>query len=374
MFRHPLAIALSLALGLTVFAPIAEAMQQDSKPLSMREQRAKRMAELGKDKKDTKQAEQKEARYPDASRVSPDAKANPKIIKKLQELQERYEKDDMAGVIALAEEVAAMPAAGAYDKSFAYSMAGNAAADQDNQEQAAEYFGKAVEANGLDNDSHYNTMYNQAVIQFGNEKYADALATMDRFLAETKSGRPEHRGFRAGILANLERYDEAAAVYKELIASNPDDKRILMNAVASLQAADKFGDANALLEDAYGRGMLSESRELRALYVGYMNSDRWADAQKVMEEGVEKGILQPGPDLARDYQVLAQNAYIEDKIPLAIELYGRAAPMAADGEAYLNLAKVLDYAGKKAQAKEAAQKALDKGIKKPADAKTILSR
>src|SRR5690606_21843449 len=103
-------------------------------------------------------------------------------------------------------------------------------------------------------------------------------------------------------------------VYKELIASNPDDKRILMNAVASLQAADKFGDANALLEDAYGRGMLSESRELRALYVGYMNSDRWADAQKVMEEGVEKGILQPGPDLARDYQVLAQNAYIEDKI------------------------------------------------------------
>ena len=56
-----------------------------------------------------------------------------------------------------------------------------------------------------------------------------------------------------------------------------------------------------------------------------------------------KGLLQPGPELARDYQVLAQNAYADDKVALALDLYGKAAPMAADGEAYLNLAKVLQY-------------------------------
>ena len=48
--------------------------------------------------------------------------------------------------------------------------------------------------------------------------------------------------------------------------------------------------------------------------------------------------------------------------------------MAADGEAYLNLAKVLEYSGKKADAKVAAQKALDKGVKKPDEANGILSR
>lgn len=280
----------------------------------------------------------------------------------------------MAGVIAKAEAIVAMPAAGAYEKSFAYSLAGNAAADMDDQMKAAEYFGKVVEANGLDNDSHFNNMYNLAIIQFGNEKYADSLATMDRFLAETKSTDPKHVGFRAGILANLGRNDEAAAIYKDLVAKNPTDKRILMNAVAALQGADKFDEANVLLEDAYKRGMLSESRELRALYVGYMNAQRWVDTQKVIEEGLAKGILQPGPELARDYQVLAQNAYVDDKIDLAIALYGKAAPMAADGEAYLNLAKVLEYSGKKADAKAAAQKALDKGVKKPDEAKSILSR
>ena len=371
--QRPLFVALSAALAFAVLAPAAHAQQDKASP-TMREQRAKRMAELGKGKQDAKQEEQKPAMYPDATRVPPEAKASGKTVKQLQALQELYEKQDMAGVIAKAEQVAALPAAGAYEKSFAYSLAGNAAADLDDQTKAAEYFGKAVEANGLDNDSHYNTMFNQAVIQFGNEKYADSLATMDRFLAETKSVDPKHAGFRAGILANLGRHDEAAVIYKDLVAKNPTDKRILMNAVAALQGADKFDQANVLLEDAYKRGMLSESRELRALYVGYMNAQRWADAKKVIDDGVAKGVLQSGPDLARDYQVLAQNAYVDDKIALAIELYGKAAPMAADGEAYLNLAKVLEYSGKKADAKVAAQKALDKGVKKPDEAKGILSR
>ena len=376
-FRRPLATSIAAALALALLAPAANAQQDPTATTgtkTMRQQRAERMAELGKGKEEAKQAEDKPAAYPNATRTQPDAKSSGKMIKNLQGLQELFEKRDMAGVVARAEEIVAMPSANAYDKSFAYSLAANAAADQDDQAKAADYFRKAVDANGLDNDSHYATMYNLAVIQFGLEKYTDALVTVDRFLAESKSEKPEHQSFRAGILANLERHDEAAAIYKELIAKNPSDKRILMNAVAALQNADKQDQANALLEDAYKRGMLTESRELRALYIGYMNASRWEDTKKVIDAGMSSGVLQPGPDLARDYQILAQNAYADDKIPLAIDLYGKAAPMAADGEAYLNLAKVLEYSGKKAEAKAAAQKALDKGVKKPDDARGILSR
>ncbi|HNV78699.1 MAG TPA: hypothetical protein PKH66_04490 [Thermomonas sp.] len=376
-FNRPLATSIAAALALALLAPAANAQQDPTATTgtkTMRQQRAERMAELGKGKEEAKQAEDKPAAYPNATRTQPDAKSSGKMIKNLQGLQELFEKRDMTAVIARAEEIVAMPSANAYDKSFAYSLAANAAADQDDQAKAAEYFRRAVDANGLDNDSHYTTMFNLAVIQFGLEKYAEALATVDRFLAESKSEKPEHQSFRAGILANLERHDEAAAIYKDLIAKNPNDKRILMNAVAALQNADKQDQANALLEDAYKRGMLTESRELRALYIGYMNASRWDDTQKVIDAGVSKGVLQPGPDLARDYQILAQNAYADDKIPLAIDLYGKAAPMAADGEAYLNLAKVLEYSGKKAEAKAAAQKALDKGVKKPEEAKGILSR
>lgn len=370
-YRRPLAVALSAALGMLVLAPVVHAGPQ-SQTMSKQEERARRRAELGQGQQKVEEA--KPALYPNATRQSPEAKASPKLMKHLQELQSRYEKDDWAGVIAKAEELAAMPAAGAYEKSFAYSMAGNAAANMDDQAKAGEFFAKAVDANGMDNDGHFSTMYNLAIIQFSNEKYADSLKTMDRFLAESKSEKPEHLAFRAGVLANLDRHDEAAAIYKDLIAKNPDDKRLLMNAVAALQNADKFDEANVLLENAYKRGMLTEKREIRALYIGYMNAQRWNDAQKVIEDGVAKGILQADSDLARDYQILAQNAYMDDKIPLAIELYKRAAPMAADGEAYLNLAKVLDYADRKAEAKAAAKQALEKGVKKPEEANRILAR
>ena len=105
-----------------------------------------------------------------------------------------------------------------------------------------------------------------------------------------------------------------------------------------------------------------------------MNAERYKDAGDGVEDGVAKGVFKPGVDLAKAYVILAQDAYYKDDEPNAIRLYQKAAPMAADGEAYLNLAKVLSNSGKKAEAKAAAQKALDKGVKKPDEAKGILAR
>ena len=363
--RRPLAIFVSVALGLATLAPLVHA---DPQPQSQREERARRRAA-------GKQAEQaKPALYPNATRKSPETNASPKAIKHLQELSAMFDKEQWAELIVKAEEVAAMEKANAYDKSFAYMMAGSAAANMDDQAKAEHYFQMAVDTNGLDNDSHYSAMYNLVAVRYGEEKYAEALAMLDRFLLETKTEKPDQLSLRAGILAAMNRFDEAAVEYKKLLAKNPGDKRLLMNTVSVLQNGEKDDEANVLLEDAYKRGMLTEKRELRALYVGYMNAQRWDDARKVIDDGVAKGILQKDADLARDYQILAQNAYMDDKIPLAIELYKLAAPLAADGEAYLNLAKVLEYADRKAEAKAAAKQALEKGVKKPEEANRIISR
>lgn len=362
---RPLTIALVLGLGVFTLAPLAQA--QSSGHQTRAERRAAR--QQGQASAET---EARPPAYPNATRQPPDAKATPRLMPKLKAMQERYEQEDWAGVMAAADEIAGSSIAGAYDKSFAYTMAGNAASNLQQQDKAADYFAKALAANGLDNDGHYATMFNLAVIQFGEAKHAEALATIDRFLAETKSDKPEALSFRAGILSTLGRNEEAAAAYQALLARNPNDKRLLMNAAASLQAAEKYDQANALLEDAFKRDMLTDPRELQALYVGYLNAQRFDDAQRVIAAGVAKGILQPGPDLGRAYQLLAQNAFYAEKLSLAIDLYTRAAPMAADGEGYLNLAKVLDYAGRKAEAREAARQALAKGIKKPEEANRII--
>lgn len=327
----------------------------------------------GKDRGSAKRVVDKPALYPEATRTSPKPKVTAKVAKQLKELQELYEKDDKAGVLAKADEIAASSAAGAYEKAYAFQIAGNAAADLDDQAKAMEYFRRAVEADALDNDAHFATMFNLAVIQASEDRNAEALATVDRFLAETRSSKPEQQAFRASLLANLDRHEEAAAAFKALVAANPDDKRLLMNAAASLQSAGKDAEATAMLEQAYARGMLTERRELRALYVSYINGDRYKDALKVIEDGQAKGLLQASPELAADLMVVANTAYFAEDEATAVALYTKAGPMAADGEAWLNLAKVLSNQGKDADAKAAAQKALDKGLKRPEEARRILS-
>jgi len=372
---RPLSFAIVAALSLSIATPVfAQAQDVGSGGGSMREQRAKRLKELGRDQESKKAQEETAPLYPNATRQSPEAKAKGKGLKELQDLQALYEKQDSAGVIAKAEQIAGRGDANAYEKAFAYQLAGTASADLNDQARAADYFKKAIDANGLENNSHYQVMYNLAVVQYGEQKYADALATLDRFLAETKDDKPEHQSLRAGILGAMGRNAEAAKIFEDLIAKNPNDKRVLMNAVSSYQQADQFDKANALLEGAYKRGQLTEAKELRALYVGYMNAERWKDAQGVVDDGLAKGTLSASPELAKDLMVLGQNAYYKGSDKDAIELYRKAAPMAADGEAYLNLAKILRDQGKAAEAKTAAQQALDKGVQHPEEAKQIISR
>ena len=126
-----------------------------------------------------------------------------------------------------------------------------------------------------------------------------------------------------------------------------------------------------LLGEAQKKGLLTTKDEYRSLYVSYINADRDKDAVKVIEDGVAKGIIQPSPELAKDYMVLGQKAFYNEDDATAIEMYKRAMPMAGDGEAALNLAKLYAAAGKNAEARAAAQQALEKGVKDTAGAKKL---
>lgn len=367
-----LCLALGMLLSMLAAAPaVAQDGYGNSAPQSMR---AKRDAERAKQQKEKGNTPEAPAMFPNATRQQPEAKASSKALKDLQALQELYEKEDYAGTIAKAEALAS--AGGSpYEQAFAYQLAGNASADLKNDAKAAEYFQKAIDSNGLDNNSHFQVMHNLAAVQFGLERYDDALKTLDRFLTESRSDDPKYQSFRGSILAGAGRNAEAAKVYADLLAKNPNDKKILMNAVATLQQADQFDQANALLGDAYKKGLLTEAREYRALYSAYLNTEnKWKDAVPVINDGVAKGIVPQDTDLAKAYMVVAQNAYAADDLALAVDMYGKAGPIAADGEAWLNLAKVYEFQNKKADARVAAQKALDKGVKKPDEARRLLAK
>ncbi len=335
--------------------------------------RQRKAEQAAKGKGQTAETGEKPDVYPQATRTDPKIKASNKGAKALRDMLGDYDAKKYADTLPKVDAVGAEPSSNAYDKSFAYQLGANAAGELKQTDKAIDYYKKALDANGLDNNGHYQVMYNLAILQNEQQKHAEALATIDRFLTETKSDKPEAISFKAYLLSQLDRAPEAAAMYEKILASKPNDKATLMNAVALYQQAENFQRANQLMDIARKQGMLTDAKEYRTLYVGLINSGKLKEALGLIDEGIAKGAIKPSQTLANDYAVIAQTAYGDENTPMAIEMYKRAAAISDNGEAMLNLARVLRNEGRIGEARQAAQQALNKGVKKPEDAKKIIA-
>ena len=323
-------------------------------------------------RKQQKQEAQTEAKFPNAKRESPDQQATKKGGKELNAIVELYQAKNYPETIARAEALAGS-SDNAYEQSFAYQLAATAAAESGDNAKAAADFAKAIEANGLNNDQHFQVMYNLAITQYQLGKYTEALATLDRYVAETGVDPAETADLRGSMLANLDEPGQAASLFEQSWRKDPTDTKALMNAVAMYQQAQQFDKANALLLDAKAKGGL-DAQGYRGLYVGQLSAGDNKGALATIEEGLANGKIAQDDKLANAYVILAQNAYGDGDTKTAIEMYSKAAPIADNGEPALNLARVLSNEGRLAEAKAAAQQALDKGVKNPGDARKIIAR
>lgn len=345
-----------------------------------------------------------EVKYPNATREEPPAKTSARVGPRLQRLLEAHDKDDLEGVQKLVDEIIANTNANEYDKSMAYRILGSAKVATD-APGAIDAFTKALETNGLGNNDHFEVMWIIAQLQAQEDNYDESIAMIDRLQAETGAQAPEQLGLKGQLRYQQERYQEAAealqaaiaaadeprpewsqalvAAYVEtgngaeavrlaeqLAANAPDDRRSQLNLAGIYIQNDQEDKAIAVYERMRAAGQLTEASEYRnlmLLYLGAENQEQKAIA--VINEGLEKGIL---PETHETYSLLGQAYYFSDQMDQAIEAYRKAAPLAPDGEAYLNLAKTLWAEGRIPEAKQAAQQALDKGVKSRTDAQTIL--
>lgn len=347
-----------------------------------------------------------EQRYPNATREAPEGKASRKMARKLEQMNELYSNDDLAGARAVADEILADPEANDYEKAYSAQFAGQAAYDADELQAAVDYMQQVVDLDALDNNSHFNAMLNLAQMQSSAEQHEAALATFDRYLTESGSTDPQDLVMKGQTLYLLERYTDAAQaiqqaidaspepnpqwqallmqVYVEsgdnagairmaeqVVAAKPDDRRALLNLAVVYSQADMPEKSIEVLERLRAGGQLETANEYNQLYVTYLNMEgQERQAAAVIDEGLERGVLKP--DLGT-YTALAQAYYFSDQAAQAIEAYRKAAPLDEDGETYLNLAKVLYQEDRASEAAQAAQQALDKGVSQPDQARDIIN-
>lgn len=346
------------------------------------------------------------ARFPQATRAEPEGESSRGMRKQLNKMIEAYNGDEFAEARAVSAEILADGEASAYDRALAAQIGAHAAYDQDDIATAMTLLQQAIEADALDNNAHYGAMVMLAQMQIQEGQEEAGLALLDRFLTETQSTDAQYLILKGNTLYNLGRYEEAAVATKaaiaasaepqptwtqllmgiyleldqpqeairiaeELAAASPADKRAQLNLASVYLQNDQMDRAAQVLEAVRTSGQLTEADEYRQLYATYLNMEgREAEAIAVIEEGLAKGILQPNYEA---YVALAQSYYFSEQDEKAIEAYRKAAPLDDDGETYLNLARVLWQADRIGEAKQAAQQALDKGLRDPADARKILA-
>lgn len=366
-------------------------------------------AQQTRERAERKKGEAKqEVLFPEATRQAPETKNSRKLVSKVEKLIKAYNDQDWAAARTQADEIIASPDANDYDKALAAQIASQAAYSTDDLAAAKAYLKQVIDLNALDNNGHYQAMYMLAQLQLQDEQYAEGLATLDRYLAETKSNKPEDLALKGQALYQAERYAEAIEPLKQAIAASPEpkaqwsqvlmasyeannqpaealklaeqmaakapnDKTAQMNLAVVYSQNDQPEKAAAILDKLRSSGQLTSEKEYRQLYATYSNMDKHEKQTiEVINDGLAKNILKPNLEV---YQILAQAYYYSDppQIAQAIDAWNKAAPLDPTGETYLNLARVQLQEGNIAEAKKAAQLALDKGVKKPQDAKTILS-
>ena len=404
MSQQALAAALTTAL-LAFAAPSMAFAQDEGSDRSSRADRSSRSADRS-ERRSSRQAPQKaEALYPNSSRQEPGVSASQRLVKQLNTLSEANNASDAAKGLPVADEIIANGSANTYDKSMAGLLAGQLLLNEDN-DRAITYLNQAIETGGLDNNNHFQAMLIVAQLQAQDDKYAEALATLDRYITESGSTDPKDQALKGNLLYRLERYPEAIATLKPLVdaggevdpqwqqilmasyaesgnsaeatrlaeqvaQATPDDKRSQVNLAVSYLQTDQNDKAIEVFERLRASGQLTEESEYRNLYALYLNSEnKEREAIAVINEGLQKNILK------EDYRTMAalgQANYFSDQIEPAIAAWRKAAPLAENGDTYLNLARVLHQEGRADEAKEAARQAIAKGLKSNTDAERIIS-
>jgi hypothetical protein len=345
--KSSLLLSAALALLLPAAMPAHAQTQSGGVDSGPANTRAARRAADAKAHAATKQ----EPLYPQATRTFPEQQASKTLVKPLSALFDLQEKDGQEDeIIAKADAILANSSASPFDKSSAAYMAASAwerKGDASANAQALKYYQLAIDNNGLHNNGHYTAMLHVAQLNAADEHFDQALAAVDKFIAETKSEDPNVWSMKVSYLQNMDRPKEAIDAMQKLLA-------------AAYQQAGDDAKAGQMFDKMRAAGMLTESKDYEAGYHLLFNIEgRQKDALALIDEGLKKGILQPSYDM---YVITGRAATEADDTAAAIAAYSKGAPMGKDGTMFLNLAQLQIQEKQYAQAKAATQGAKDKGV------------
>jgi hypothetical protein len=353
------------------------------------------------DQKATKQAKQ-ETKYPNATRKQPSklGVSNAKEAKTLNEGLAAANSGDAATALKDLQPLADS-SDNAYTKALATLGLAQVKYRGGDTKGAITLQKQALDSNALDNDSYFQGLETLAQMYIADEDYSDALTTLDTWnkesgaqsadvyalqgnayyrmqkypqavaaiqKAKSLTDKPQASWDQIEMASDfaMDKYDDAAKLAEAALAKDPNNSTLLQNVIAIYINAHQDQKALALLERARANGQIKDQ-------AGYMNMAKMYDnlgqssenpktnamkAVGVLQEGISKGIIQPGYD---SYKLLGDSYTIAGDYKNAVTAYGKASPDAKTGEVDFLRGQLLEELNHHKEARDALKQAVAKG-------------
>jgi hypothetical protein len=179
-------------------------------------------------------------------------------------------------------------------------------------------------------------------------------------------------------LAESGQSGEASGVIEEQLKKDPTNKAVVHNALVVYTQANQDDKALALLDQERKQGMLSDEKDYVSAAKFYasigQNTGKPEVAAKggdVLAEGFAKGAIKAS---AENYKLMGDAYMIGQQEDKALAAYGKASPLASNGDIDLTRAQILGSQTNWAEAKAVAEKAVSRGVSKPGKGYLLLGK
>jgi hypothetical protein len=350
-------------------------------------------------------------KYPQATRVPTIQAGTPGLVKLRNQMIMAFKKDEDEDAKIAADKLEMEAKANANDRATAIQLKLLLVTKKDNNNNAAAIplLEDAIATEGLSNNDHYDMLQQLAQRYLIDQDYQNALDKADKFINETKTETKEILLVKGNSLYRLKKQKEsvpvlekahamdlayapatemlarayaetgqlekAAALTKTLAQTGGNDRAAKINLAITYRDAKQYEQAADIIADLRQSKQLLEERDyLTAINIYSAMKKKENDMVEVVQEGLDKGILQP---TASNYNILAEAYYYsgrDDAANKAIANWQKAAPISKNGAIYLNLSIVQCQEERWADCKESAKNAIAKGGINANDAKSQINK
>lgn len=342
--------------------------------------------------------------YPNSKRVDPKTDMPGALGTKLNKAQEAAADGDADKAIGLIEEVIGDKKATPYAKAFALYLRSNAKWEKEDGAGAIADLKEAIALDALPNSNQFPALYTLAQFQLQEEQYADSIKSVDQYIELSGDKKAEAIAIKGNALYRADRFQEAIDALKQAIAAsdkpqeswnqilmasyfelnqygeaaklseaqlakNPTDKKLIQQLASIYVNSDQNDKALKLLSDAKAKGLITTADDYKLLAQLYGQAEKPAEGAALLEEGFSKGAIPASYDM---YKLLGDSYSLADNEAKAIEAYGKASPLAKDGEADLLRGQLQVNNQQWAPAKESLTKAISRGVKRQGAAYVLL--